>query len=165
MLMTAAEAVAPRPSVLAVDPYIPGRSALPGAGAVIKLSSNETPLGASPLAIEAYREAAAKLDRYPDGAATDLREAIGAFYGLNPEHIICGNGSDELFHIIAQAYLGPSDEAIYTEHGFLVYRIAILAAGATPIIAPETNYTADVEAILARVTSRTKAVFIANPNN
>jgi histidinol-phosphate aminotransferase len=159
------EALKPRPGVLAIDPYVPGRSKLAGLGPVIKLSSNETPLGPSPHAIEAYRDAAHRLDRYPDGAYTGLREALGAAYGLNPAHIVCGNGSDELFHLLAQAYLGPSDEAIYTEHGFLVYRIAILAAGAEPVIAPEKNLTADVDAILERVSSRTRAVFIANPNN
>jgi histidinol-phosphate aminotransferase len=159
------EAPSPRPGVLAVDPYVPGRSKLAGAGPVIKLSSNETPLGPSPRAIEAYRVAASRLDRYPDSTYTALREAIGAAYGLNPSHIVCGNGSDELFHVLAQAYLGPGDEAIYTEHGFLVYRIAILAAGAEPVIAPEKNLTADVDAILDRVSLRTKAVFIANPNN
>jgi histidinol-phosphate aminotransferase len=159
------EALSPRPGVLAVDTYVPGRSKLAGEGPVIKLSSNETPLGPSPRALEAYREAASRLDRYPDGASTVLREALGAAYGLNPAHIICGNGSDELFHVLAQAYLGPGDEAIYTEHGFLVYRIAILAAGAQPVIAPERNLTADVDLILERVTPRTRAVFIANPNN
>jgi histidinol-phosphate aminotransferase len=159
------EALKPRPGVLAIDPYVPGRSKLAGAGPVIKLSSNETPLGPSPHAVEAYREAAHRLDRYPDGAYTGLREALGGSYGLNPAHIVCGNGSDELFHILAQAYLGAGDEAIYTEHGFLVYRIAILAAGAAPVIAPEKTLTADVDAILERVTPNTKAVFIANPNN
>jgi histidinol-phosphate aminotransferase len=159
------EAPSPRPGVLAVNPYVPGRSKLAGAGAVIKLSSNETPLGPSPLAVEAYREAASRLDRYPDSTYASLREALGAAYGLNPAHIVCGNGSDELFHVIAQAYLGPGNEAIYTEHGFLVYRIAILAAGAEPVIAPERNLTADVDTILERVTPRTRAVFIANPNN
>ena len=163
--MVRGEALKPRPGVLAVDPYVPGRSKLPGAGPVIKLSSNETPLGPSPHAVEAYREAAHRLDRYPDGSYASLREALGAFYGLNPAHIVCGNGSDELFHVLAQAYLGPGDEAIYTEHGFLVYRIAILAAGAEPVIAPERNLKADVDAILAHVTPRTRAVFIANPNN
>ena len=163
--MVRGEALKPRPGVLAVDPYVPGRSKLAGAGPVIKLSSNETPLGPSPHAVEAFREAAYRLDRYPDGSYASLREALGAFYGLNPAHIVCGNGSDELFHVLAQAYLGPGDEAIYTEHGFLVYRIAILAAGAEPVIAPERNLTADVDAILERVTPRTRAVFIANPNN
>jgi len=159
------EALSPRPGVLSVDPYVPGRSKLAGSGPVIKLSSNETPLGPSPLAVEAYRQVAGHLDRYPDGSHTALREALGATYGINAAQIICGNGSDELFHVLAQAYLGPGDEAIYTEHGFLVYRIAILAAGATPVIAPERHLTADADAILERVTPRTKAVFIANPNN
>ncbi|MFZ1107541.1 MAG: histidinol-phosphate transaminase [Rhodomicrobium sp.] len=163
--MVRGEALKPRPGVLAIDPYIPGRSKLAGLGPVIKLSSNETPLGPSPRAIEAYRDAAHRLDRYPDGAYASLRDALGAAYGLNPAHIVCGNGSDELFHLLAQAYLGAGDEAIYTEHGFLVYRIAILASGAAPAIAPERNLTTDVDAILERVTPRTKAVFIANPNN
>lgn len=159
------EAMSPRPGVLAIDPYVPGRSKLSGSAPVMKLSSNETPLGPSPRAVEAYREAASRLDRYPDGSSTALREALGAAYGLNPAHIVCGNGSDELFHLLAQAYLGPGDEAVYTEHGFLVYRIAILAAGAEPVIAPERDLTADVDAILECVTPRTRAVFLANPNN
>lgn len=154
-----------RPAIFEIEPYVPGRSKLPGKGPVIKLSSNETPLGASPEAIAAFRDAAGSLDRYPDGAATALREALGAFYGLNPEHLICGCGSDELFHLFAQAYLGPDDEAIFTEHGFLVYKIVILAAGATPVVAPETEFRTDVDAILARVGPRTRMVFIANPNN
>ena len=154
-----------RPAIFDIDPYVPGRSKLPGAGPIIKLSSNETPLGASPKAAEAFREAAGKLDRYPDGAATALRDALGRFYGLNPEHLVCGAGSDELFHLLAQAYLGPGDEAIFTAHGFLVYKIVILASGATPIVAPETGFRTDVDAILERVTPKTRAVFIANPNN
>ena len=134
--MVRGEALKPRPGVLAVDPYVPGRSKLAGAGPVIKLSSNETPLGPSPHAVEAFREAAG-----PGSTAIrtapilSLREALGAFYGLNPAHIVCGNGSDEIFHVLAQAYLGPGDWATHTEHGFLVYRIAILAAGAEPVIA------------------------------
>ncbi len=163
--MVRGEAISPRPGVLVIDPYVPGRSKLAGEGPVIKLSSNETPLGPSPHAVKAYREAASRLDRYPDGSYKLLREALGAAYGLNPAHIVCGNGSDELFHLLAQAYLGAGDEAIYTEHGFLVYRIAILAAGAEPVIAPEHSLTTDVDAILSCVSPRTKAVFIANPNN
>ncbi len=155
----------PRPGVLDVPPYVPGKSKLTGDGPVIKLSSNETPLGASPRAIAAYREAAAHLDRYPDGAATGLREAIAAQTGLDPAHLVCGAGSDELFHLLAQAYLGPGDEAIYTAHGFLVYRIVILAAGATPVIAREPDLRASAEQIIAMLSPRTRAVFIANPNN
>jgi histidinol-phosphate aminotransferase len=154
-----------RPAIFDIDPYVPGRSKLPGEGPIIKLSSNEMPLGASPKAVEAFRDAAGSLDRYPDGAATALRAALGRFYGLNPDHLICGAGSDELFHLMAQAYMGPGDEAIYTEHGFLVYKIVILASGATPVVAPEKDFRTDVDAILERVTANTKAVFIANPNN
>lgn len=154
-----------RPAIFEIEPYVPGRSKLPGTGPVIKLSSNETPLGASPAAIDAFREAAGRLDRYPDGSATALRDAIGAHFGLSPDRIVCGCGSDELFHLLAQAYLGPGDEAIFTEHGFLVYKIVILAAGASPVIAPENDFRADAGAILERVTSRTRIVFIANPNN
>jgi histidinol-phosphate aminotransferase len=155
----------PRPGVLDIAPYVPGTSALPGAHAVIKLSSNETPLGPSPRAIEAYLAAADSLSRYPDGSARTLREAICKMYGLDPGHIVCGAGSDELLNLLAGAYLGPGDEAIYSEHGFLVYKIAIMARGATAVAAPETELTTDVDAILARVTDKTRVVFIANPNN
>lgn len=163
--MTVAQGPQVRPGILTIDPYVPGTSHLPGAGAVIKLSSNETPHGPSPKAKQAFREAAEKLDRYPDGSSTVLRNAIATRFGLNPDHIVCGCGSDEILHLLSQAYLGPGDEAIFTEHGFLVYKIVTIAAGATPIIAPETNFRADVDAILERVTPKTRIVFIANPNN
>ncbi|HET7211430.1 MAG TPA: histidinol-phosphate transaminase [Methyloceanibacter sp.] len=163
--MAATRGPRPRPGVLDIAPYVPGTSALPGARPVIKLSSNETPFGPSPRAIEAYHEAAGALSRYPDGSARPLREAIAAFYGLDPARIVCGAGSDELLNLLAAAYLGPGDEAIYSAHGFLLYRIAIMARGATPAVAPETELTADVDAIIACVTPRTRLVFIANPNN
>ncbi|MGI8853181.1 MAG: histidinol-phosphate transaminase [Methyloceanibacter sp.] len=155
----------PRQGILDIAPYVPGTSALPGARQAIKLSSNETPFGPSPRAVEAYLAAAATLSRYPDGSARPLREALAKLYGLDPARIVCGAGSDELLNLLAQAYLGPGEEAIYTEHGFLVYRIAILARGAVPVVAPEKDLTADVDAILARVTPLTRIVFIANPNN
>ena len=145
--------------------YVPGKSAGPEGVKVHKLSANETPLGASLAAIEAYRAAADRLHDYPDGSASELREAIAAAHGLNPANIVCGNGSDELLSLLAQAYLAPGDEAIYTQHGFLVYRIGILAAGATPVIAPEREMRADVDAILGCVSERTRIVFLANPNN
>ena len=163
--MSLAQRPQPRPGVFEINPYVPGRSKLPGTGPVMKLSSNETPLGPSPKALAAFKEAADHLDRYPDGSATALRLALGRFYGLNPDHIVCGCGSDELFHLLAQGYLGPGDEGIFTEHGFLVYKIVILAAGAKPVVAPEKDFRADVDAILERMTPRTRAVFIANPNN
>jgi histidinol-phosphate aminotransferase len=155
----------PQPGILEISPYVPGESSVPGGVKPIKLSSNETPLGPSPKAIAAYKAVAEELDRYPDGAATALRDAIARQYGLNPDRIVCGSGSDELINLIAHAYVGPGDEAVYSEHGFLMYKIATLASGAKPVSVPETGYKADVDAILARVTPRTKIVFLANPNN
>ncbi|MBA4782917.1 MAG: histidinol-phosphate transaminase [Rhizobiales bacterium] len=156
----------PRACIKAIEAYVPGKSKSGDAVETLhKLSSNETPFGASPKAKAAFIAAAAELERYPDGPATRLREAIAGVYGLNPAQIICGTGSDEILSLIAYAYLEPADEAIFTEHGFLVYKIAIQAAGATPVVAPETDATADIDAILRCVTPRTKIVFLANPNN
>lgn len=155
----------PRPGVLAIEAYVPGKSGAPGAHKVHKLSSNETPLGPSPKAVAALQEAAAKLELYPDGTASRLREAIASRYGLDPARIVCGAGSDELLSFLAYAYLAPGDEGIFCEHGFLVYRIAILAAGGVPVVVPERELTADVDAILAAVTPRTRIVYLANPNN
>jgi histidinol-phosphate aminotransferase len=155
----------PRPGVHAIEAYVPGKSGAPGAHPVYKLSSNETPLGPSPAAVAAMRETAGGLALYPDGNSTRLRAAIAGKYGLDPARIVCGAGSDELLSFLAYAFVGPGDEGIYAEHGFLVYRIAILAAGGTPVVAPERDLTADVDAILAAVTPRTRIVYIANPNN
>ena len=155
----------PRPGVLSISPYVPGKSSAPGVAKVFKLSSNETPLGPSPKAIEAYRTVGAHLEDYPDGAATELREAIASAFGLDPDRIVCGAGSDDLLNLLARAYLADGDEAIHTTHGFLVYPIATLSAGAKPVVAAEKAYTADVDAILGAVTAKTKIVFLANPNN
>jgi histidinol-phosphate aminotransferase len=155
----------PRPGVLEIEAYVPGKSGAPGVAKVHKLSSNETPLGPSPRAIEAVRRAAGELESYPDGTAAALREAIAAKHGLDPARIVCGAGSDELLSLLTQAYVGPGDEGVFTTHGFLVYKIAILAAGGTPVVAAERNLTADVDAILAKVTPNTRIVFLANPNN
>ena len=155
----------PRPSILDIDPYVPGEARVPGVDRVFKLASNESPLGPSPAAVEAMRRAVAEVSEYPDGAAHDLRAAIAERHGLNPDNIVCGNGSDELLTLLAQAYLSPGDEAIHTEHGFLVYPIAIRAAGGVPVVAREENLTASVDAILEKVSPRTKLVYLANPNN
>src|SRR3984957_10018339 len=163
--MSALQRPQPRPGVLAIAPYVPGKSKAPGVARVFKLSSNETPLGPSPKALAAYHAVGEHLQDYPDGDSTTLREAIGRAFGLDPDRIVCGAGSDDLLNLIADAYLRDGDEAIHTTHGFLVYPIATLGSGATPVAAPETNYTADVDAILSLVSERTRIVFLANPNN
>lgn len=155
----------PRPGAMKIEAYVPGKSKAPAGVKLHKLSSNETPLGPSPQAIAAFRASADALELYPDGSATALREAIAGRYGLDAKRIVCGAGSDELLSLLCHAYLGPGDEGLFSEHGFLVYKIGILAAGATPVIAKEKNLSTDVDAVLAAVTERTKVVFIANPNN
>jgi histidinol-phosphate aminotransferase len=155
----------PRPGVLDIQAYVPGKSKAPGVAKIYKLSSNETPLGPSPRAIAAYRHQAEHLEDYPDGAASELREAIGRAFGLDPARIVCGAGSDDLLNLLARAYLKDGDEAIHTTHGFLVYPIATRGTGATPVVAAEKDFTADVDAILGAVTPRTRLVFLANPNN
>ena len=157
----------PRPNILAISAYVPGKSKL-DAGATaraIKLSANEGALGASPKAIAAYRTAAEDIWRYPDGASSELRAAIGVRFALAPERIVCGCGSGDVLHLLAQAYAGPGDEVIHTAHGFLLYPIAARAADAVPVVAAERARTASIDEILARVSPRTKIVFLANPNN
>lgn len=155
----------PKPGVMDIHAYVPGKESAPGVARVWKLSSNETPLGASRAAIEAAQRVLERPELYPDGQSMALREAIGAAHGLNPANIMCTNGSDEALGLLAQTYLLPGDEGIFTEHGFLVYRIYIQAAGAVPVVVRETEERADVDAILAAVTERTRIVFLANPNN
>jgi histidinol-phosphate aminotransferase len=155
----------PRPGVMAIDPYAPGKSAAPGAARVFKLSANETPLGPSPRAVDALRQMAPEAAIYPEGSSALLREAIGARWGLDPNQIIAGAGSDNILELLAHAYIAPGDEGVYSQYGFLEYKIVTLAAGGTPVIAPEINYTASVDALLSKVTDKTKVVFLANPNN
>jgi histidinol-phosphate aminotransferase len=155
----------PRSGVLDIAPYVPGKSTAPGVAKVFKLSSNETPLGPSANAIAAYRAAGEHLEDYPDGSAAALRDAIGAAFGLDPDRIVCGAGSDDLLNLLARAYLTDGDEGIYTKHGFVVYPIATMGTGAKAVAVPEKDFTADVDAILKAVTPKTKIVFLANPNN
>jgi len=155
----------PKPGVLDIAPYVGGRSHAPGATEVFKLSSNEGALGPSPSAVEAYAAAAAQMDRYPEGSARTLREAIGEAYGLDPARIVCGNGSDELLTMLANAYLRSGDEAVFSEHAFLVYKIATLANSAVPVVVAEKNRKVDVDAMLAAMGPKTRLVYLANPNN
>ncbi|MHA1568405.1 MAG: histidinol-phosphate transaminase [Alphaproteobacteria bacterium] len=157
--------LAPRPGILEIKPYKGGKSRLEEAPNAIKLSSNEGALGPSPKAMDAYRGLAPDLHRYPDGACTDLRAAIGNRFKLDPARIVCGAGSDELLALLARAYAGPGDEVLRSAHGFAMYAIIANGVGARPVAAPETDLTADVDALLDHVTTRTRIVFLANPNN
>jgi histidinol-phosphate aminotransferase len=155
----------PKPWIMEIAPYIPGRSTTDDGRKVAKLSSNENPLGTSPKARAAFTAAASNLERYPDASAVELRETLAAKHGLDPARIIYGNGSDEVLHLAAGAFAGPGDEVIYVNYGFSVYPIAARRSGATPVVAPDKDYATDVDAILAAVTDRTRIVFVANPNN
>jgi len=155
----------PRPGVLDITPYKGGASSAPGGGPVWKLSSNESALGASPAAIAAYEAAGAALERYPDGSAKALREAIAQTCGLDAKKIVCGAGSDEILQLLCRAYLGPGDAILQTEHGFLVYGIAATGCGARVVKACERDLTADVDALLAAIEPDVRIVFLANPNN
>jgi histidinol-phosphate aminotransferase len=155
----------PRPGILEIQPYVGGKSEAAGGARAIKLSANESPLGPSPMAIAALQAAAPEAHRYPDGDANRLRQAIGEHCDLDPDRIVCGAGSDELIQLLLRAYAGPGDEILYSAHGFLMYKLSALGVGATPVAAPERALTADVDAMLARLSSRTRMVFLANPNN
>ena len=157
--------VRPREGIASVQGYVPGRSVAAGISKVLKLSSNELPFGPSPKAVQAFIDVAAELGRYPDGDATALREALAAEHGIHAENIVCSAGSDEMISLLTQGYLGPGEEAIYPQYGFLIYKIAIQVSGATLVTVKERDYRVDVRAILEAVTEKTRAVFIANPNN
>ncbi len=157
--------IEPQPGIMAIKPYVGGAAKVAGVQNVVKLSSNENPFGPSPHAVEAFKRAGMELHRYPNTDHAALRKAIGELHGLDPERIICGVGSDEIITFLCQAYAGPGDEVIHTEHGFSMYRISALAAGATPVEVPERERMVDVDEILAGVTDRTRLIFIANPGN
>ncbi len=154
----------PLPYIKNLPPYVPGRAAIEGADKIYKLSANENLLGASPKVHEALADFATP-EFYPDGSTTALRAQLAQLHDINADQIICGNGSGEIFHLLGQAYLSPKDEVVYSAHGFLLYPLVAQAAGALAIQAAETNYTANIDALLAAVSDKTKIVFIANPNN
>lgn len=157
--------IRPQPGILDIAPYKGGASHLPGVADVLKLSSNENPFGPAPAAVAALVRAAGQVHRYPSSDHAALRAGLAARHGLPAEHLICGAGSDELLALLCQAYAGPGDEVVHTEHGFAMYRIGALAAGARPVEVPERERVVDVEAVLAACTPRTRLVFIANPAN
>lgn len=155
----------PKSGILEIKPYIGGEGRAANAARLVRLASNENPLGCSPKAREAYLKMASELHRYPDGAVTDLRAALGREYKMDPDRIVCGAGSDELISLIVRAYAGAGDEVAYSEHGFLMYPINAKAVGAKPVAAPEIGLRADIHALLKVVTPKTKVMLLANPNN
>ena len=159
------DAIRPQPGILDIALYQGGAGHVAGVANALKLSSNENPFGPSDKAKEAFLRTVHSLHRYPNTDHAALRTAIGEVHGLDPARVICGVGSDEIITFLCQAYAGPGDEVIRTEHGFLMYDISARAVGATPVAVPERERTTDVDAILAACTRRTKLVFLANPNN
>ena len=157
--------IKPQPGIDKIELYQGGAAHVDGVHNVVKLSSNENPSGPSEAAIAAFRKTAHELHLYPSTDHGSLRQAIAAQFTLEADNIICGVGSDEIINLLCQAYAGPGDEVIHTEHGFAMYRISTLANGATPVEVKERNRITDVDAILAACTDRTRLVFIANPNN
>jgi len=157
--------IRPQPGIMDIALYQGGTAKIAGRDDALKLSSNENPFGAGELAREAYRRAGHDLHRYPSTDHASLRAALAAQYGLDAGRIICGVGSDEVITFLCQGFAGPGDEVLYSQHGFLMYPISAMAAGATPVKAPEKDRTTDVDALLAAVTDRTRLVFVANPNN
>lgn len=155
----------PRPWIKQLDVYVGGKSHAEGAETTVKLSSNESALGASPKAITAYLEEAEKLHRYPDASYHDLRAALAEKYSIQAGQIICGVGSDEILKLACRAYIAPGDEVIFPKHSFMMYPIAAASFGGVPIEVQDTDYTANVDNILAAVTDRTRIIFLANPNN
>lgn len=158
-------APAPHAGVERIAPYVPGQSRIEGRKDPIKLSSNESSFGPSPAAIAAYHDAAAHLNRYPDASQSALREAIAEVHGLDASRIVCGNGSDELIQLVIRAYASAGDEVLLSENGFVMCEIHAHAQGAKVVKAPEREDRVDVDALLARVSSRTRVLCIANPNN
>lgn len=159
------DAIRPQPGILDIALYEGGKSHVAGISNTLKLSSNENPFGPSERAKDVFLRSVHQLHRYPNTDHTGLRQAIAEVHGLDAGRVICGVGSDEIITFLCQAYAGPGDEVLFTEHGFLMYRISALAVGATPVEVTERERTTDVDALLAGCSSRTKLVFIANPNN
>jgi len=153
------------PKVMDIAPYKPGTSKIANVEEPIKISSNENPFGASPKAVEAIKNAASKMHRYPDGACLELRKAIAKQHNINAENIVCGAGSDEIIALLCQAYASEGDEVIYSEFGFLMYPISAIRCGAVPMKVAETGLRTNIDNIINTVTDKTKIIFIANPNN
>jgi histidinol-phosphate aminotransferase len=157
--------IRPQPGIMDIALYEGGAAHVAGVANALKLSSNENPFGPSDKVKEAFQRTVHSLHRYPNTDHLSLRTAIAEVHGLDAGRIICGVGSGEILMSLCQAYAGPKDEVVFTEHSFLMYPIYTMAVGATPVEVPERERTVDVDAILAACNRRTKLVFLANPNN
>jgi histidinol-phosphate aminotransferase len=155
----------PRDGILNIKPHMIATAAGDGANAPVNLASNESALGPSPKALVAARAALHSIERYPEDGAARLEKAIGATFGLDPHRIVCGHGSDELLGRLARAYLDPGDELIHCVHGYLKFPNYAHAMAAKPVAAPDADFRASVEGMLACVTPRTRMVMLANPDN
>ena len=153
-----------RESVMKIHAYVPGSSSIEGVDKVMKIASNENPLGASDVVYEALAKTR-DLHLYPDPSASGVKDAVAKAYGLPVENLVCGAGSEQLISLISQSFSGPGDEILFPEFGFLVYKISALAVGATPISAKEQDCVVDVDTLLAAQSDKTKICYIANPGN
>ena len=159
------------PYIRAIAPYQPGKPIAElerelGISGIVKLASNENPLGASPKAVAAMYEAIRTIALYPDGNGFELKDALSKRYGVALANLVLGNGSNDLLELASRAFLAPGDVAVYSAHAFAVYALATQAVGAKGITVPAKDFGHDLEAMLkAAVQHKAKMVFIANPNN
>jgi len=158
--------------IRSIAPYQPGKPISDLAremglevSSIVKLASNENPLGVSPLAHEAMQEALLDIARYPDGNSFALRDAVSTKFAVRPDQLVFGNGSNDILELAARAFLTVGCEAIYSQHAFAVYALVTQAVGAHGVVVPAKDFGHDLEAMLAAITQRTKMIFIANPNN
>ncbi|HQU86969.1 MAG TPA: histidinol-phosphate transaminase [Denitromonas sp.] len=158
--------------IRAISPYQPGKPISELAremglveASIVKLASNENPLGISPMAKEAISRAVLELARYPDGNGFALKAALSERTGVPMNGIVLGNGSNDVLELVARTFLTPGSEAVFSEHAFAVYPLATMAVGGKPVVVPAKNFGHDLDAMAAAVTDKTGVIFIANPNN
>lgn len=155
----------PKPWISAIHAYVPGKSSASDGRALTKLSANENPLGTSPAALKALEAARGEAAGYPDPDAKELREKIAEVHRLDADQIVCGTGSGELLHCAVQAVVGPGDQVLFSRYSFSLYPLIAHKVGAEPVFADDHDFAASVDALLAAVTPKTKAVLVDNPNN
>lgn len=158
------------PDIASLSPYVPGKPIEElqrelGLARVIKLASNENPLGPSPKALAALVGGHDSLHRYPDGGAYRLRQALADRWKVSLDHIILGNGSDEVLGLLARTFLAPGDEAVMADQTFVIYKMEVTAAHGKAVIVPLVNWTHDLDGMAKAITPKTRLVFLCNPNN